>query len=118
MKIDRVKLTLQFETMTDKKWIGLEAEIDDGESADTALTRLKGIIEGWAKFSSPAFPDNSIPPGPSAELPVINKAEERLGILIENATTKEELMNYKNDANTPYLAELFSSKLTQLAYSQ
>ncbi len=114
MKIDRVKLTLEIQTPLGNQWVGLEGSIGENEDEKTALTQLRNTINSWAyPAATVSFP---MPPpyGPSQEVPVINKAEERLGILIENAATKEELMAYKDNLTTPYLADLFSSKHQQL----
>ena len=102
--------------------IGFEAEIDDTESPEQTLTTLKEIAEQWHKENNKGlyievnqeYAHLVQPPRPSTELPVINKAEERLGILIENAASKEELMSYKNEITTPYLSNMFSNKLAQL----
>ncbi len=94
-----------------KKWYGIELPFDvDTENPVDVFNRAK-VIVSLAAGVNPLLNENSIAPAPPTELPVINKAEERLGILIENASTKEELMNYKNDLTSPYLTNLFSSKL-------
>jgi hypothetical protein len=99
-----------------KRWFGLDLEFDqDVKSPEEALVEVESKVRNAiAKSNGQVILDNSIPPGPPTELPVINKAEERLGILIENAATKEELMAYKDNLTTPYLADLFSSKHQQL----
>jgi hypothetical protein len=102
--------------------IGFEATIDgSAESEKEALSKLKLIAEECHKALNPQLfqsngqlIDNPTRLGPPIEIPVINKAEERLGILIENAASKEELMTYKDNLTTPYLADLFSSKHQQL----
>lgn len=99
-----------------KRWLGLDLEFDqDVKSPEEALAEVElKVRNAIAKSNGQGILDNSIPPGPPTELPVINKAEERLGILIENATTQKELMAYKDNLTTPYLADLFSSKSQQL----
>ena len=113
MKIDRTKYTAHYENgVVVAQWVSVEMALDgaNGESPLDALDRSKELVEQWYKSKNLPFASPS-QIGPSTELPVINKAEERLGILIENAATKDELMNYKNDLSTPYLSNLFSSKL-------
>lgn len=114
MKQGIVKFSKEFVTETGlKEWMGLEWDVDtpfDEVKAMEVFTKVKNFVCNY-KSSNQGLFDNSYAPGPSTELPVINKAEERLGILIENASTKDELMNYKNDLSTPYLSNLFSAKL-------
>jgi hypothetical protein len=108
MKIDTAKLSIEYVAQFGNKWVTLGATLDDTDDPIKSLDRLKETIENWAK-KEPATQQ-----APPIEIPVINKAEERLGILIENASTKEELMAYKDNLTTPYLADLFSSKHQQL----
>jgi hypothetical protein len=115
MKIDRTKYTAHYENgVVVAQWISIEMALDgaNGESPLDALDRSQELVQQW--YKSKNLPFSSTQPDASFELPVINKAEERLGMLIENATTKEELMNYQHELKTPYLADLFSSKLQQL----
>lgn len=121
MKQGIVKFSKEFVTpIGTKEWVGIEMEYDmSTECPKDVLTNAKTIVEQWHKESSASYPnllnpDLQYAPGPSTELPVINKAEERLGILIENASTKEELMGYKNDCSTVYLADLWATKLSTL----
>lgn len=113
MKQGIVKFSKEFITPTGlKEWVSLEWEVREPFDEAKAMETFMKVRE----FVCNSQPKEGIYPlGPPHELPVINKAEERLGILIENATTKEELMKHKNDASTPYLADLFSTKLSQLA---
>jgi hypothetical protein len=76
MKIDRVKLTLQIETPVGNQWVGLEAAIDDTETAETSLTRLKNIITGWANPNGQVVFDGSVAPGPSPVINVARKSED------------------------------------------
>jgi hypothetical protein len=93
--------------------IGLEIEIDGTcETPELALDQAKKIVEQWHKANNQITPQL---PGPPTEIPVINKAEERLGILIENASTIAELKQYKDKLSTPHLADIFWSKHHQLA---
>lgn len=95
--------------------IGIEIDIDsgNGETPEHALDKAKQIVEQWNKANNSVIPEGS-QAAPPAELPVINKAEERLGILIDNASSVEELMKYKNELTTPYLANLWSARLQNL----
>ncbi len=105
MKIDNAKLSIEYVAQLGNKWVTLGATLDDTDDPIKSLNRLKETIECWAKGEA------VMAPAPSTELPVINKAEERLAILIENAETKEELMKYKDNLTSQYLADAFSSKL-------
>lgn len=109
MKQGIVKFSKEFITPTGlKEWLSLEWEV--GEPFDEAKA-METFIK-VKEFVCNSQPKESIyAPAPSTELPVINKAEERLAILIENAETKEELMKYGNEANTPYLADMLLTKL-------
>lgn len=112
MKVDRTKYTAHYENgMVVAQWISVEMSLDEsaGESPMDALDRSKDIVDKWYKSKNiePAIYNPH-------ELPVINTAEERIGIEIENATTKEELMKHKDSLSTPYLADLYSTKLIQL----
>jgi len=98
-----------------KKWYAHEKQYNqDTEDPMDVFAKAEAEMNAYIKKNSQVAINGTIPPGPPTELPVINKAEERLGILIENSTTKEELMNYKNDVTTPYLSDLFSTKLSIL----
>lgn len=113
MKVDRTKYTAHYENgMVVAQWISVEMALDgaNGESPLDALDRSKELVEQWYK-------SKNIEPAAylsTHELPVINTAEERIGIEIENATTKADLMKYKDSLSTPYLADLYSTKLAQL----
>lgn len=116
MKIDRTKYTAHYENgVVVAQWISVEMALDgaNGESPLDALDRSQALVEQWYKSKNLPFTSPS-QIGPPTELPVINKAEERLGIQIENAKTKEELMSYKNDCSTVYLADLWANKLSML----
>jgi len=117
MKVDRTKYTVHRENgIVVAQWVSIEMSVDEanGENPLAALDRSMELEQQWFKSKNIGMP-NGLPPGPPTEMPVINKAEERIGILIENATTKEELMKHKNELTTPYLSDLFGSKLEQLA---
>jgi len=55
MRIDRVKLTSHFDEFGVLKdtWIGLEAVIDDTETAESRLSALKEIEEQWYSKHNP-----------------------------------------------------------------
>lgn len=115
MKVDRTKYTAHYENgVVVAQWLSIDMIIDEanGESPLAAFDRSQAIIEQWYRSKNLSFP--GMPPGPPTEIPIINKAEERLGILIENACSVGDLMKYKNDCTTPYLADLFSTKLSLL----
>jgi hypothetical protein len=121
MKQGTVKFSKEFVTNIGlKEWVGIEMEFDvDNESAKDVLTTAKTIVEQWHKEANPLLYlnlgfESPSQIGPSTELPVINKAEERLGINIDNSKTVEELMRYKDDCSTVYLADLWATKLSTL----
>src|SRR6478609_11456156 len=88
-----------------KKWYTHEKQYNqDTEDPVDVFAKAEAEMNAYIKKSSQAAINGTIPPGPSTELPVINKAEERLGILIENAATIDELLNYKNDLSSTYLS--------------
>jgi hypothetical protein len=114
MNVASTKYTAHYENgIVVAQWISIEMALDgaNGESALDALDRSQELVQKWYASKQITTIGNSIPPGPPTELPVINKAEERLAILIENASTKEELMKYKDNLTSQYLANVFSSKL-------
>jgi len=94
-----------------KEWYGYEGPVDEiieSEEIQKAFKYAKDQV-----MSAKGFNPAPAQIGSSIELPVIDKAEERLGILIENATTREELIKYKDEAKTPYLAALLATKLSK-----
>ena len=117
MKKGIVKFSKEFVTPIGlKEWVGIEIEYDmSSECPRDVLTNAKEIINGWHSLNNPASHTSGYPNllNPE-ELPVINAAEERIGIEIENATTKEELIKHKDSLSTHYLADLYSTKLFQL----
>lgn len=118
MKVDRTKFTAQYENgVVRSMWVTVEIAVDAGmgDTAEGALDLSKKITDEWYKKQNVI--QGEYAPAPPHELPVINKAEERLGILIENAENMKQLMQFQNDISTPYLADLFSTKLAQLQQS-
>lgn len=114
MKVASTKYTAHYENgIVVAQWISVEMALDgaNGESALDALDRSQELVQKWYASKQITPMGNPIPPGPPTELPVINKAEERLGILIENAQTLEELMKYKDNLTSQALADVFSTKL-------
>ena len=108
MKIDNAKLSIEYVAQFGNKWVTLGATLDDTDVPGICLDRLKQEIDNWAKKETPTQL------APPTEMPVINKAEERLAILIENAATREELMKYKDNLTSQHLADAFSKKLLML----
>lgn len=97
-----------------KRWtkIGVEGEIEENENFVDASNSAKNLVQQ-------ALHGNRQPPEQSSSnvstsLPEINREAERLEILIENAVTEDELMNYKNDAVKYGLWIPFELKLAQL----
>lgn len=114
MKQGSVKFSKEFITPIGlKEWVGIEYPVDfEKDDIQEAFNYAKREVMK-SQASTLGVPISSLP-GPPNEIPVINKAEERLGILIENAFSMEELLKYKNDLSSPYLADLYSTKLSML----
>jgi hypothetical protein len=112
MKQGTVKYSEEFVTPIGlKKWFGVELQYDM-DTEDPPFDKAKMIV-AMAAGVQISF-NESLPLGPPIGLPVIDKAEERLGIKIDNASTMDDLLKYKNDLSTPYLSDLFAAKLTAL----
>jgi hypothetical protein len=93
-----------------KKWYAHEKQYNqDTEDPQDVFAKAEAEMNSYAQKSIQVTPQ--YPPAPPIEIPVINKAEERLAILIENAESKEELMKYKDSLTSQYLANAFSAKL-------
>ncbi len=118
MKQGIVKFSKEFVTPIGlKEWASVEYEFDmqTEDPLDVfarakkdvctfqAQEALKGIDLGWG-------PNNA----PPTEIPVINKEHERLEMLIDNSKSIEELMGYKNNLSSPFLANCFWTKHQQL----
>lgn len=119
MKQGIVKFSKEFISESGlKEWIGCEYQFDmDTEHPQDVYEQAKNDVMLFREREVKRAIENSMSaysPAPPTGLPIINKAEERLGILIENASTKEELMGYKNDCSTVYLADLWATKLSLL----
>lgn len=101
MKQGIVKFSKEFKTMTGNVWLGLENEYDmNAEDPLAVFKRAEETIQQYAQASGLViyFDSNGLPlKEPSIELPIIDKAEERLLDLIEDSLTIEELMKYKNE---------------------
>lgn len=93
-----------------KKWYAHEKQYNqDTEDPQDVFATAESEMNAYVKNSNQVTPQYL--PAPPTEIPVINKAEERLGILIENAATRDELMKYKDNLTSQYLANTFSAKL-------
>lgn len=117
MKQGTVKYSKEFKTANGSVWLGLENEYDmNSENPISVFERVEQTVHQFAKSSGLVLftPIGVVSPAPPMELPVINKSEERLGILLENADTIDELMTYKNQCSTVYLAGLWTTRLSQL----
>jgi hypothetical protein len=118
------KISEEFITETGlKRWIGLELPFDTNlKHPQDALDEVYAqVIEWQSKHQYGNLSNNSSssipypqPNGNPNHVPVIDKAQERLEILIDNATSMDELLQYKNDLTTPHLAHAFTKKLAQL----
>ncbi len=117
MKTGTVRISEEFiKPDGTKKWYAHEKQYNqDTEDPMDAFAKAEAEMNAYVKKSSQVILDNSTRLGPPTEIPVINKAEERLGILIENAETRAVLMQYKDNLTTAYLADLFWTKHEQLA---
>lgn len=94
--------------------IGIEIQVDEGESPEDAFIVAKQFVEDWHKVAHPELPPENGPTIPTGEVPVINRAEERVEMLIDQAATMQDLMNLKTHLSTPKLAKLFTQKLKKL----
>ena len=120
MKIEKVTYQKTYSIgpyLTDR--IGLEASVDEGESAADVLDNLRGKADEWHKSEHPhLYQDDygiSNPPtGPvsytkeSIIPPIIDKSIERLEIAIDNCRDLEELDKLKAD-NPLFPARLLES---------
>lgn len=108
MHIEKIKYTAQYEAGRKvAEWIGLDAAPDAGETADEAY---KATLDQVGKWYQLANPENVLPgqQGPPGELPTINRAEERLIGLIEEAPTVDLLRNYAKDCKSSASQEAYA----------
>lgn len=118
MKIDRIKLSQEFISQLGNKWFGAEAVLDPGENADEAMEKLAKKINQWG---NPSVNMDTVSPAqgaPSTHTPVINRAHERLLILIENATTTGDLKTLRDDVdkfNVPAINDAYYIKYGKLS---
>lgn len=46
-------MTIQFEAINDKSWIGIETDLDDDEEIEASLDRVRDTIRGYYKSRQP-----------------------------------------------------------------
>ena len=101
--------------------IGIEMQLDDGDSPEVALSKAKEIVHKFHKDSNPELVDSQ-PLIPSPELPITQvkkdskeEAIQRMINEINACANKKTLDSYKLIAKTsPELQEAFDNKLKQL----
>lgn len=124
MKPDRINYqkTFNLGNYTSER-IGMEAQIDDGEDPQTKLLVLKNLVEDFHENNNPKeeLHDFSIG-GIQMQVPINQpipsidrKAVERLEILIDNASSVDELEKFKMDAYHWGIFEVYNNKLKQLS---
>lgn len=99
-----------------RKWYGLELEFDQTSKHPLdALAEVESLVkQAVIKSGGQPIIDTGLPPSPPRELPVINKAQEKLEIAIENAATVADLIQYKDRLSTPYLTDVYFKRYNQL----
>jgi hypothetical protein len=120
MKIEKIKYTAHFEGgIIVAKWIGIEGISDPGETPDQTFQLITEQVEKWSQQGKP---DNLAPGyqapegyrGPRMELPVINVANERLIAKIDDATTLDELRQFKDECKYPATLEAYVKRFNAL----
>jgi len=114
MIVEKVKYTAQFENgQIVAQWIGIEASPGFEETADQTFQLVQEKIAKWHQQSNP---QNVAPAqqGPRGELPTINRAVERLLVLIEAAQSVEELSGYYEKAMENHLSAEWGKKHASL----
>lgn len=103
MRIDRVKVTTHFDEFGVLKdtWIGLEAVIDDNETAESMLSALKEIEEQWYAKQNPHLHPQA---PPIHYTPPIYYNDREPGLTVEEIKSCNELVvidSYRLIVNTP-----------------
>lgn len=116
-----VKFSKEFITPSGlKEWVGIEWPVDADrgyQGVCDALDEVKGYLLTWHGKDRQAAPQQMQGPGPTGA-PVINRAHERLLILIENAETIEELKGHFDrvkDFDTEAISNAFYIKYGKLS---
>jgi len=111
-----IKKTIYVETVEiivlgSSRWrkAGLEAELEDGEDAVKASAELKKMVDA-IHVNNNADVDTFLPPIPREK---IDPKIERMKTLIEGATTKLELDNYRKSCPKE-LIQILESKYLKL----
>ena len=116
MIVEKVKYTAQFENgQIVAQWIGIEASPGFEETADQTFQLVQEKIAKWHQQSNP----QSVAPaqqGPRGELPVIDRQEERLLLLMDDCKTLSELQPYKVQCYNQKLVEAYLAKFNALTY--
>lgn len=115
MKFERASYSTTFSIapygINDK--VGFDILLEPGDTPEMALEAAKATAEAWYRGHHPAFAARTVQiSGEPAK--VINRADERLQVLIENAKTVEQLLTFK-DKVPAHLKELYDHRLNQLS---
>lgn len=121
MKPDRVVYYESIETVSPtglKHWIkkGMEAPVAEHEDAVEEWCKLRDKVVGLnthngLRLSDEYGPNPNLPPQPLKE---VNIAADRLEIMIENATTLEDLAKLKDDAAKYGMVNIYMKKLQSI----
>lgn len=118
MKQGTVKYSQEFITPTGlKRWIGIEYPIDfDTEDFLAVYNKVKAMVLD-CNDSAPPYTEQPSQIATSTELPVINRASERLLVLIDNADSFEklyELEKYAKISGDQSIIDAWNNKYNQL----
>lgn len=115
MKVDRIKYTKKFSFFGNDEWVGMEAQLEEGEDAVSSVESLKRLVNKSSSDSDTITVDYS---HPSLAQPVYDIAEEKELIEVENgidnATTMSMLTPLKEAAAKFKLVSKYMSKLKSL----
>lgn len=118
MKIGKINVGASYEDGI-PRWLkcDIDATPEGDETPEQVMDKIKQIIDGWQKANSPLNLFSTGVSGPDIAPPVINRAHERLMILIENAKSVIELEGYRTsveDANDGTVNKAFNEKWRSL----
>lgn len=82
-----------------------------GETEEQLLTRTANIVENWFRERYYAKQEA---PQPPLEIPIINRVDQRLIELIEDAKSINELMSYSKQCTAGPTQEAFLKKYREL----
>lgn len=106
MKIEKIKISR--EVQIGSKWVAVEASLDENENAIEGLAELDKTIYDYLLRSGQTYEYNPEPK-------VINRAYERMEMIISDCKTLEELAIHKDYANKhPDLMPIYMNRLKQI----